>query len=196
MQKLSHFRRVGIEVSIESMTAHNEYQRQGTDTQLVLYNIQRYREICNGTTITVTLRPAPSALTIGSYPTLLQYAIDNQLIVKSLICTHPGFLAARILPSSVRAGYIHSYDALLATLADAEAGTDYNASDPNNYRSVIREQAVMCRDILLAPEPPDADQQQRALVQHCERWDQVYGLNARDLYPELQDMLDRHGYPG
>jgi organic radical activating enzyme len=196
VQKLRHFRRVGFEISIESLTAHNEYQRQGTDTQLVLENIQRYRDLANGTTTTVTLRPAPSALTIGSYPTLLQYALDHQLIVKSNLCTDPGFLAAQILPSAVREGYIHSYDALLAALADADAGTDYNASDPNNYRSVIRDEAVMCRNILLAPEPPDADQQQRALVQHCERWDQVYGLNARDLYPEWQDMLDRHGYPG
>jgi organic radical activating enzyme len=196
MRKLSHFRRVGIEVSIESMTAHNAYQRQGTDTQLVLDNIQRYREICNGDSITVTLRPAPSALTIGSYPTLLQYAIDNQLIVKSNLCVNPSFLAAEILPSSIRAAYRPSYDTLLDTLADAETSADYNASDPNNWRSVIREQALMCRDILLAPERPDADQQQRALVQHCERWDQVYGLNARDLYPEWQDMLDRHGYTG
>ena len=32
IQKLQKFRKVGIEVSIESLTAHNAYQRQGTDT--------------------------------------------------------------------------------------------------------------------------------------------------------------------
>lgn len=196
VQKLRNFRRVGFEISIESLTAHNAYQRQGTDTQLVLDNIQRYLDMCDGTSITVTLRPAPSALTIGTYPTLLEYALEHRLIVKSNLCTNPRFLAAEILPDSVKAQYRSDYDALLHKLADAQIGTDYNASDPNNYRSVIREQAQMCSNILDTPEPTDADAQQQALVQHCQRWDQVYGLNARELYPEFNHILDRYGYPG
>ena len=196
VEKLRNFRRVGFEVSIESLTAHNAYQRQGTDTQLVLDNIWRYLEMCNGTSITVALRPAPSALTIGTYTTLLEYALEHQLIVKSNLCTYPRFLAAEILPSSVKSLYRTHYDRLLNTLSDATIGTDYNASDPNNYRSVIREQAEMCRAILNTPTPKDAKEQQQALVQHCSRWDQVYGLNARELYPEWTDMLDLHGYPG
>ena len=195
VQKLRNFRRVGFEVSIESVTAHNSYQRQGTDTQLVLDNIQRYLDMCNGTNITVALRPAPSALTIGTYPTLLEYALEHQLIVKSNLCTYPRFLAAEILPDAVKSLYQSRYDHLLSTLTDAAIGTDYNASDPNNYRSVIREQAEMCRDILNTPAPSDAEVQQQALVQHCGRWDQVYGLNARELYPEWTSILDLHGYP-
>lgn len=195
VQKLRNFRRVGFEISIESLTAHNAYQRQGTDTQLVLDNIHRYRDMCDGTSVTVTLRPAPSALTIGSYPTLLEYALEHQLTVKSNLCTDPRFLAAEILPDSVKAQYRGHYDHLLNTLSDAEIGSDYNASDPNNYRSVIREQAQMCRNILATPEPGDADAQQQALVQHCQRWDQVYGLDARELYPEFKHMLDQYGYP-
>jgi hypothetical protein len=35
LNKLKKFRRVGIEVSIETVDAHNAYQRQGTDTDLV-----------------------------------------------------------------------------------------------------------------------------------------------------------------
>ena len=195
VEKLCNFRRVGFEVSIESLTAHNAYQRQGTDTQLVLQNIQRYLDICNGTSLTVTLRPAPSALTMGTFPTLLEYGLEQQLIVKSNLCTNPRFLAAEILPSEVKSLYLARYDHLLNTLADAAIGTDYNASDPNNYRSVIREQAEMCRDILNTPTPSDAEAQQQELVQHCARWDQVYGLNARELYPEWTNILDRYGYP-
>jgi hypothetical protein len=196
VEKLRNFRRVGFEVSIESLTAHNAYQRQGTDTQLVLDNIQRYLEMCNGTSITMSLRPAPSALTLGTYTTLLEYALEQQLIVKCNLCTHPRFLAAEILPSSVKSLYLARYDHLLNTLSDVTIGTDYNASDPNNYRSVIREQVEMCRDILSTPTPSDAEEQQQALVQHCSRWDQVYGLNARELYPEWTSILDRYGYPG
>ena len=42
LNKLVNFKRVGIEVSIESLTKHNEYQRQGTDNTIVLANINRY----------------------------------------------------------------------------------------------------------------------------------------------------------
>ena len=196
MQKLQEFRKVGIEVSIESLTDHNAYQRQGTHTQIVLENIQRYLETSNDTNVTVALRPAPSALTIGTYFTLLQYALDQQLIIKSNLCVVPRFLAAEILPESVKSLYRCQYQDLLNTLDDAEIGKDYNASDPNNYRGVVRQEAEMCWNILNTPTPLDAEEQQQALVQHCARWDQVYGLNARELYPEWAHMLDLYGYPG
>ena len=96
---------MGIEVSIETIDAHNAYQRQGTDTALVLENIDQYLTHCNGTSITVALRPAPSALTIGYYTQVLQYALDKNLIVKSNLCYDPRFLSAEILPESVKQQY-------------------------------------------------------------------------------------------
>ena len=116
LDKLKLFRRVGIEVSIETMDAHNAYQRQGTDTALVLENIDQYLTHCNGTSITVALRPAPSALTIGYYTQVLQYALDKNLIVKSNLCYDPRFLSAEILPVSVKQQYQTSYLALLDQL--------------------------------------------------------------------------------
>jgi hypothetical protein len=32
------------------------------------------------------------------------------------------------------------------------------------------------------------------MVRHCERWDRVYGYNARELYPEFGRILERYGY--
>ena len=194
LDKLSRFRRVGIEVSIETVDEHNAYQRQGTDTALVLKNIDRYLEHCNGTSITVTLRPAPSVLSIGYYVGLLQYAIDHKLIVKSNLCTSPRFLSVEILPDYVKTQYQQSYITLLDQLRGISTGTDYNASDPHNYLHVVKEQALMCLDVLKTATPDDSEQQLEAMVKHCERWDRVYGYDARKLYPEFQDILDRYGY--
>jgi hypothetical protein len=194
IEKLRRFRRVGIEVSIETMDAHNAYQRQGTDTDLVLKNIDRYLDHCNGTSITVALRPAPSALSIGYYTQVLQYALDQNLIVKSNLCYNPRFLSAEILPESVKQQYQASYLALLHQLTEVTVDTDYNASDPNNHRLAVKEQALMCLKVLQTPTPTDSDQQLEALVRHCERWDRVYGYDARALYPELSQVLDRHQY--
>ena len=53
MEKLSKFKRVGIEISMESLGLQNSYVRQGTDTNLVLENIKKFESWCNGSGITV-----------------------------------------------------------------------------------------------------------------------------------------------
>jgi hypothetical protein len=194
LNKLKLFRRVGIEVSIETVDDHNAYQRQGTDTNLVLSNIKRYQQWCNGTSITVALRPAPSLLSIGYYTELLQYALDNQFIVKSNLCYNPRFLSAEVLPESIKQFYQLKYQTFLDQLGEIQVDTDYNASDPNNYRLAIKEQAEMCLNVLQTPTPADSEQQLEAMVRHCERWDRVYGYNARLLYPEFHKILDQYNY--
>jgi hypothetical protein len=125
---------------------------------------------------------------------LLKYALDRQLIVKSNLCTTPRFLSAEVLPEPIKQKYQESYRQLLDQLTDVEVDMDYNSSDLHNCRQAIKEQALMCLTILETPTPLDSDQQLETLVRHCERWDRVYGYNARDLYPEFEQILDRYGY--
>jgi pyruvate-formate lyase-activating enzyme len=194
LDKLKQFRRVGIEVSIETVDEHNAYQRQGTDTDLVLKNIDRYLEYCNGSSITVSLRPAPSLLSIGYYTGLLQYALDRQLIVKSTLCYEPGFLSAEILPKNIKQQYQLSYNTFLDQLSTVKTSNDYNASDPNNYLLAIKEQANMCLSVLQTPTSPDSEHKLESMVRHCERWDRVYGYDARILYPEFAEILKKYNY--
>jgi hypothetical protein len=194
LEKLQQFRRVGIEISIETMDDHNAYQRQGTDTAQVLSNIDRYLECCNGTSITVALRPAPSLLTIGYYTDLLEYALQRQLIVKSNLCYDPRFLSIEILPADVKMLYLEKFNKFLLKLDSVTVGTDFNASDPNNYKSVIKEQAEMCVALLQSATPTDSEPELERMVRHCERWDRVYGYDARKLYPEFKNILNQYGY--
>jgi molybdenum cofactor biosynthesis enzyme MoaA len=194
MNKLKKFRRVGIEVSIETVDAHNVYQRQGTDNQLVMTNLDRYLDMCNGSSITLTARPAVSALTIGYFPGLLEYCLDNNLIVKSLLVTNPRFLNAVILPDAVKQQYLGHYQTLVDRLDNVQVPEDYNASDPNHHVMIVKEQVQMCMNILRQPAPPDAEQQRRLMVEHCRKWDQVYGYDARSLYPELAEIWTQYDY--
>lgn len=194
MDKLKAFRRVGIEISIETVTEHNAYQRQGTKTSEVLANIQRYRDWCNGTSITVTLRSAPSLLSIGHYHTLLRYALEQQLLIKSNLCYSPKFLYAVNLPTAVKQQYINHYVELVDQLNTVATNNDFNASDPNNYAMSIKQEAEMCLQLLSTPAPFDIETQLQAMVEHCRRWDQVYQLDARKLYPELVEVWDRYAY--
>ena len=194
IDKLKLFRRVGLEISIEALDAHNAYQRQGTDTQLVLNNIDLYQQWCNGSSITVSLRPAPSVLTIGYYTELLQYALDKNFIVKSSLCVNPKFLYVGILPEDVRQKYAKKYQEFLTQFDSLNTVPDYNSSDPNNYQQIIKHQAEMCMNLLLSPAVADSAQLLEQMVRHCERWDRVYNLDARVLYPEWQEIFDRYNY--
>lgn len=194
MQKLSKFRRVGIEVSIETMDEHNAYQRQGTDTAQVLKNISRYRSLCDQSSITVTLRPAVSFLTIGYFPALLQHCLNHGLMVKSLLVDTPRFLDAILLPQRTKQLYFEKYQQLLYQLSRVHIPNDYNASDPHNLNMIIKEQIQMCMNILCTDTPDHADQQYQQLVDHCSRWDKIYGYDARELYPELNMIWDQYGY--
>lgn len=196
LDKLKKFNRVGIEVSIETVTEHNAYQRQGTDTGLVLQNINRYLEQCNGDNITLTARPAISALTIGQYHTLLRYCLERKIIVKSLWVTRPDFLNMQILPDTIKQSYIQDYKKLIDDydLISTDHLLDYNESDPNQIVRIVTGQVAQCINILNAPRPTDSEEQLAKMVRHCERWDRVYGYDARILYPEFDSILEQHGY--
>jgi hypothetical protein len=157
----------------------------------VLHNIQQYQQQCNGTNITVSLRPATSALTIGYYVGLLQYALEHKLIIKSNQVYRPDFLNVSVLPRTVKNIYISQYQEFLDKLSTNTVTQDYNASDPNNYVAVIQEHAQACVNALQAP---DQTHLLPALVAHCQKWDQVYKYNAWELYPEWQNFLEQHGY--
>jgi sulfatase maturation enzyme AslB (radical SAM superfamily) len=193
IEKLKKFNRLGIEVSVETVSDHNGYVRQGTNTAEVLKNLQWYRTHISDT-VSVTLRPAISMLTIGYYSQLLEYALQHQLNIKSLLVTTPGFLNVSNLPSAVKQQYLQKFDQVLNQLSTVSVPTDYNASDANNYLLNVKEQALICKHLLSTPTPANYLDCWQQLVAHCQRWDQVYGYNARVLYPELNEIWDKYGY--
>lgn len=195
LNKLKKFQRIGIEVSIESLTEHNAYQRQGTDTAQVLENIKKYLEHCNNTNITLKLRPAISCLTIGTYYTLLEFAMKNKLLVQSLVVDVPAFFDPTILPATVKQAYLEQYHELRKKLNPLNGQyQDLNNSDPNNYQLVILNQVDQCINILSSPAPDNANQLLNDLVAHCRRWDVVHDYNALELYPELAKEFKQRGY--
>ena len=194
IDKLKKFTRVGIEISIETATEHNDYIRQGTDTNLVLANIEKYKSHCDNSTISLTLRPAISALSIGYYYTILDYCLKNKLLIKNLLVTDPSYLNVNVLPLDIRRQYVPKYTEILESLSDVNVDGDYNESDPNNYEKSIKIQATQVINLLNQPTAVDSGSLLQSMVEHCQRWDQVYKLDALTLYPELAEIFKRHDY--
>ncbi len=191
INKLKKFDRVGIEVSIETTTEHNNYIRQGTDTSQVLYNIRRYIDACDRSNISVTIRPAISALSVGYYYTLLEYCLENKLLIKSLLVNRPNHLAINVLPKEIKEQYKAPYKELLAKLTDIDITVDYNESNHINYQHSVKLQVEQILNLL---DQPTIEGRLKDLVYECRRWDQEFGYNAIDLYPELTEIFVQHGY--
>lgn len=190
MDKLKQFQRVGIEVSIETATPHNEYVRQGTDNSLVMETIDKYLGY-NNEYFSVTLRPAISALTVGYYDTLLEFAIKKKLLIKSLIVTTPDYLTVDTLPSTVKQQYLEKYRKLLEQFKEIDTDSDFNESDVSNYQ---QSNLIQINQVIALLESDVDNQKFKELVEHCQRWDRELGLNALELYPELAEEFKKYGY--
>ena len=185
------------------MTKHNEYIRQGTKNSVVVENIHKYidtrnrwNEWCNSN-FDVTIRPAVSLLSIGYYYTLLQFCLDEQILLKSNnVIREVGWndskcLDIRILPSNVKAQYMENYTKLLDSIDADDLIDDFNESDSHNYRNVIRDECNKCITLLSSSMEHDLYPD---LIELLEKWDKVYDLNANELYPELNDLLTEYNY--
>jgi molybdenum cofactor biosynthesis enzyme MoaA len=193
INKLKQFTRVGIEVSIESITSHNDYIRQGTNTKLVLENIKKYQSVCIDSKISVTIRSTINILSIGYYYTLLEYCLENKLAIKSLLVTVPSYLDSKILPDNIKSIYKEKYLDILKKLETSDINSEFNESDPNNFTKSIKLQTIQVIN-LLSVESSDNESSLKLMVEHCQKWDQIYKFNALDFYPEFLDIFKQHGY--
>jgi len=184
IEKLKQFPRVGIEISIETTTKHNDYIRQGSNVAEVINNIELYNQQCDGATVSLTIRTAISALSIGRYYTLLEFCLQKKILIKSLIVTTPKYLDPAILPIEIRQEYRAPYLKLLGDLETADTSIDYNESDPNNYLRSIKQQVEQVLGILNAvaePSNPNISE----MIDWCNRWDQEFRFDMLELYPEF-----------
>jgi MoaA/NifB/PqqE/SkfB family radical SAM enzyme len=194
LDKLQQFESVNIEVSIESTDQTNSYQRQGTDTDQVLRNLTKLQQWSETYSNQITIRPALSALTIGSYYTLLEYCWHNNLIVKRLFVTYPTYFDVAILPMPVKDLYRQRYMEQAERLDRQQLPAHINRSNPNHARNIVANEIDMCINLLSQDRPENADKQLSHMVEWCRRWDDVYGYNALDIYPEMKDIFTARGY--
>jgi len=193
IKKMSNFKRVGIEISIETLTDHNSYIRQGTDTKQVLENIFKYQQLMSHN-VDVTLRPAISSLSIGTFWTLLQFTLDHRVVIKPNWCISPDFLDPKFLPAEIKKLYLPKYYQLIESLRHVDTNAAANLSDRHNCELMVKQWAQACVFALESDTPQDSEMLQALMVSHCQKWDKIYKFDARNLYPEFLEMFKKHEY--
>ena len=196
VEKFSKFARADIDISIESILDNNYYIRQGLDKELFTTNIDRFLSH-QSDNFCVCLKPTITALTVSTFPELIEYFFENDIVTENNTCWNPTYLRASALPLEIRKSYFPKYEKVLAKLhqaindqnIDMPQSRDYTKNSVNLYNELLSVYRM-----IQVPEMPDAEAIKTELVSWLTKWDQSCELDARDYYPEWTDFLEQYGY--
>lgn len=193
IDKLKQFRSCDIEVSLESIDKNNHYIRQGSDTARVLENIEN---LCKQQTDSfhVVLRSVPQLLNVNNYDRYIAWAWQQRLPIQSIPLTQPAYLQIVVLPVALRKSMISRYQTVRDSIppnavAGLSTGRNVGALD-----TLLRRECDAMINLLNNPEPDNVQQLRAELSTWLQRWDQEFGLDARDYYPEYQEFFDAIQY--
>jgi organic radical activating enzyme len=187
---LEKFRSVVIEISIESLGACNDYVRHGSDTDLIVSNIKRFLAH-RSDTFDVVLRTVPQALTVLDYHKVLEFGLENNIVIDSNALHNPGFLHSSVLSEDIKKQVRQSLEPFLC--ASNHSITEVNLRNRGKIESALSTNAkfVLAH---LDNVPDDLISLRYKLAQYCSAWDKTRGYHARDYVPALYDFLQQHGY--
>jgi sulfatase maturation enzyme AslB (radical SAM superfamily) len=194
INKLSEFKQVDIEVSIESIHNNNHYIRQGSDTSQVLDNIEKLKQ---NKTFNVILRSVPQLLNVNNYFDYILYALKNRISIQSIPLTKPNYLAINILPWEIRQQLIEKYNIVKQQIIDSNINTFKTITTGRDTSRLEIQLVRECNTIinmLQSNNPDNVEDLRYQLIEWLQRWDRVYNLNALNYYPEYKDFFEYYGY--
>jgi sulfatase maturation enzyme AslB (radical SAM superfamily) len=151
MEKLNAFRHVDVGISIECMGTLNDLIRQGSNTQLVLDNIDLYLKHRKEGHVYVTVRPVPSALSVHTLDDLYKWCISRKLDVMTNILTRPDYLQISQLPTDIKENLIEQYNKWVHS---DPAPINSNPRDPTWFKQHIDNEIKSIITALLQPNNP------------------------------------------
>jgi MoaA/NifB/PqqE/SkfB family radical SAM enzyme len=134
MLKLEQFRHVDVGISIECMGKLNNLVRSGSDTQIVLDNIDQYLKYRRTGHVYVTVRPVPSALTVHTLYDLYQWCVSRELDVMTNILIRPEYQQISQLPPDIKQRLLLQYETWVHS---DPAPANSNPRDPTWFKQHI-----------------------------------------------------------
>lgn len=188
--KLKKFRSVAIEISIESLDCSNDYIRYPGKYLDIQKNITQYLDH-RDSGFDVVLRSVPQLLSAPRYDGLLQFALDNGVMVDSNFLHQPSFLALNLLPNTLKQDVIQRLSRFVQD--EALIINDLNLRDSTNLG---RSLSLHARQVITQINIPCVDREDKwqALIRHCRTMDRVRKLDAGLMIPDLAECFRQEGY--
>jgi MoaA/NifB/PqqE/SkfB family radical SAM enzyme len=197
VEKLAQFKSVFMGISIENFHYSNDYIRIGSSFSQVKQNIEKFLQL-KSDNISVCLRPAPQALSIEHYDTLIDFAIEHDINIDNNHMDNPRYLKIIILPPelkhNIQKKLKEKYQWLLDEHKYLKSTVDpsriVNLRNKNSVLKQIRTHIEFLFVYLEESEPKDIEELRTQFVQYNQKIDLYSDLKFVDVYPELVKMYN------
>lgn len=193
VEKLSKFKSVTIEISIENFHSSNDYVRINSHWQEVQAHIDlllTYRS----PTFDIVLRPVPQALSIMHYYTLIDYALVNQVGIDNNVMSSPEYLKITVLPGAIKKAISADLQRRYWDLLESSkvSTTNEKVSLLRNTSHIQQQISVHIQSVLTLlnePEPENIARLRTEFLEYNQKMDNITGQKFDQVYPELAQFF-------
>ncbi len=196
LEKLKKFKSFNVELSIESIFSNNSYIRQGSDTKIILQNIQYLKSI-ESRNFQLVLRSVPQLLNVNNYDRYIQWAWENKLSIQGIPLMNPKYLQISVLPKDIKKKFVGNYKKVIEFIENNTVNSIKTIATGRDISRLNIQLIRECNSIikfLELPEPDNAEYLRYELINWLIKWDNIYKLDAIKEYPEYADFLTKYGY--
>ena len=195
-QLIPEFEEFHLGISIESVTALNDYIRYPSEISSVLANIDRFlklREQHKG--LHLSLRITPNIFTVYELDQLFEYMIKNNITAESCDILHePECLRIELLPDDIRQEIVYKLETLVAKYSLSRTGV-VNVRNHNQTHLVIADNVIEYLNFIKNFEVPDNKTASlKQLVEFLRSFESLRNNRITDYAPRYKDFLASIGY--
>jgi hypothetical protein len=193
---IPQFKQFHLGISIESVTALNDYIRYPADIKTVLSNIDRFvalREQNPG--LYLTLRITPNVFSVSELDQLFEYIIEKRITAEACNILHkPECLRMEVMPEDIRQETIAKLEGLVAKHSLVKHNIA-NIRNPAYIDQVTADTVIEYLEFLRGYTVPDNVNELRSqLVEFLKSFESLRNNSILDYAPRYKDFLRHIGY--
>ena len=190
---LAHFKNVNLGMSIETMTALNDYVRWPSQIDQVTSLLDRWINAAQQHNWLVQLRITPTCLTLHELHTVYEYAWQQNISVESCnFIDRPEFMRISVLPPEQRAKARQNLSNWIDQHQTTNTDTVVNTRDPNRARDQILQDAQSYLNYL--DQVTDDSNRLSGLIDYLKRLEHSRGNSILTYLPEYETLFRSAGY--
>jgi sulfatase maturation enzyme AslB (radical SAM superfamily) len=192
---IGEFKQFHLGISIESVTALNDYVRYPSDISTVLSNIDKFLELRNTSDLYISLRITPNVFTASKLDTLFEYMIQKNVIAESCNILHtPAELQIELMPDDIRASTQEKLKTLIEKY-QLEKSNIVNVRRADLIPDVVANVVLEYKRFIDTYTTPDnVEDLRHNLVQYIKSFEQIRNNSILDYAPEYKEFLTAYGY--
>lgn len=193
VELLKQFRQVNLGMSIETLTAVNDYVRYPSQQASTKKILDQWVKIASEQEWLTQLRVTPTCLSVHDLTTVYDYAWQNNIAVESCnFLNRPEFLRIGVLPTQVRKEIANELKIWIDGHTVSTVAQIVNTRDPNVAQVQIAQDAISYLNYLETA--PDESHRLHELVEYLKLLESNRGNSILTYLPQYEDLFRANGY--